>query len=179
MIQQRLMNEPVDLTPKDGGGIPGPTDDLCAPTYSFGCSDGDGFTDFALEEIQNFGSGCADLTGIPGWSQYFSLGPATLIPGNTHTVTMGTGFGSQHVNIWIDFNDDDVLDASEMILNDYQMVSSGVLYDVDVTIPVSATPGLHKMRAMTVYASSFTDPCGSYSFGEAEDYMVNVITPEY
>ena len=54
--------------------------DLCVPEYSTGCGMGDGFTDFAVEEIQNYGSGCADNMGYDGWSQYLELGPAFLLP---------------------------------------------------------------------------------------------------
>ncbi len=151
---------------------------LCAPTYSSGCSVGDGFTDFAVEEIQNLNNGCANLNGT-GWSQYFGLGPAILIPGNVHVFQMATGYGNQYVNIWIDFNDDLDLTADEMILQDYVMTEAGVLYDVDITIPANATPGEHVMRAMTVWASAFTDPCGSYSYGEAEDYKVIIGVAEY
>lgn len=176
LIEQRLLTMgPVNST---NNGNYDSTDDFCAPTYTYGCSDGDGFTDFAVEEIQNLGSGCADLNGM-GWSQYFGLGPATLVPGFTHTFSMSTGYANQYVNIWIDYNDDDILTANEIILQDYYLTSPGILYDVDVTIPANATPGLHAMRAMDVYSSTFTDPCGSYSFGEAEDYMVNIITPDY
>ena len=177
VIHQRMVNSGV-VNLKTTSKPPSPTDDLCAPSYSTGCAEGDGLTDFAVEEIQNYGSGCADLNGI-GWSQYLSLGPATLIPGNTHTFTLGTGFSSQYVNIWIDYNDDEILTPDEMILSDFFLTSSGVLYDVDITIPPNATPGTHYMRAMAVYYTMFTDPCGSYSYGEAEDYYVNIITPEY
>ena len=151
---------------------------LCAPVYSSGCSLGDGFTDFAVEEIQNLNNGCEDLNGT-GWSQYFGLGPATLIPGNIHTFQMATGYSNQHVNIWIDFNDDLDLTDDEMILTDYVMTDAGVLYDVDITIPATAMPGEHVMRAMTVWLNAFTDPCGSYSYGEAEDYKVFIGVAEY
>jgi len=152
---------------------------LCFPTYSSGCVVGDGFTDFAVEQIQNYDNGCEDNTGLTGCSQYFGLGPAMLFPGVTHTFTMACGYSSQHANIWIDFNDDLILDADEMILFDYVLESVGVLYDVDITIPAAAQTGLHVMRVMAVWITTFTDPCGSYSYGESEDYMVFVGVAEY
>ncbi|MCD4697921.1 MAG: carboxypeptidase regulatory-like domain-containing protein [Bacteroidales bacterium] len=156
-----------------------PSTSFCAPTYTTGCDVGDGFTDFAVEAIQNFGNGCANNTGYSGWSEYYELGPAILLPGVTHTFTMGAGFSNQYVNIWIDFNDDMVLTPDELILVDYWMEASGVLYDVDIDIPGTATPGSHNMRAMAVYANTFTDPCGSYTWGEAEDYSVIVGVADY
>ncbi len=151
---------------------------LCAPVYSSGCSVGDGFTDFAVEEIQNLANGCANLNGT-GWSQYFGLGPAILFPGVTHTFQMGTGYSNQYVNIWIDFNDDLDLTADEMIITDYVIADPGVLYDVDIEIPATALNGEHVMRVMAVWNGAFTDPCGSYSFGEAEDYKVIIGAAEY
>ncbi|MCD4683189.1 MAG: carboxypeptidase regulatory-like domain-containing protein, partial [Bacteroidales bacterium] len=156
-----------------------PSQSFCMPTYSTGCDVGDGFTDFAVEQIQNLNNGCENNTGFSGWSEYYELGPAILLPGLAHTFTLGTGFPNQYVNIWIDFNDDMVLTPDEMILVDYWMESSGVLYDVEITIPAGATPGNHGMRAMAVYAATFTDPCGSYTYGEAEDYSVIVGVPDY
>ena len=156
------------LSPKDSV--------LCIPQYSSGCGDGDGFTDFAVEEIVNFGSGCADNTGYSGWSEYYDLGPAFLIPGQTHDFIMKTGYNNQEVCIWIDFNDDGDLTGDERILTDFELSSAGQLYTASVLIPNNAMPGLHKMRARTNWQGSSADPCESYTYGEAEDYFVMVGT---
>jgi hypothetical protein len=172
LLQKRLEKLiPLPAYEKKMGDISDGTDSFCTPTYTYGCSEDDGFTDFAVEQIQNYGSDCADLNGT-GWSEYYSLGPAMLYPGMVHTFTMRTGYSNQHVNIWIDFNDDLTLSTDEIILNDYIMPLAAVLYDVDVTIPANATAGQHAMRAMSVWDNAFTDACGSYDFGEAEDYTV-------
>ena len=179
LIQMRQITDlPLPAYTKKTGGGNGPTDSFCAPTYAYGCQYGDGFTDFAVEQIQNLGSGCANLNGL-GWSEYYSLGPAILFPGLVHTFSMSVGYANQHVNIWIDFNDDLTLTSDEMILSDYIVATTGTIYDVDVTIPVNATPGPHAMRAMCVWITTFTDPCGSYNYGEAEDYSVIIGAAEY
>jgi hypothetical protein len=149
------------------------TDDLCTPQYSTGCSDGDGFTDFAVAEILNYGSGCQSINGT-GWSQYLGLGPALFLPGYDYDFMMKTGYGNQYVTIWIDFNDDMVLTADEKILSNYVMQSTGILYTVPVTIPAGAQLGQHIMRARTNWAASCNDPCSNYTYGEAEDYYVFV-----
>ncbi|MBL7103682.1 MAG: T9SS type A sorting domain-containing protein [Bacteroidales bacterium] len=145
---------------------------LCVPEYSTGCSMGDGFTDFAVEEIQNYGSGCEDNMGYDGWSQYLGLGPAFLIPGYTHDFIMQTGYDDQYVTIWIDFNDDFVLSEDEKILIDFIMDEASQFYIASVTIPVGAITGLHIMRARTNWQNSCSDPCEGYTYGEAEDYNV-------
>jgi hypothetical protein len=180
MIQQRIQTQvPGALEYSVNPGAGKSIDELCTPVYTYGCQYGDGFTSFAVEQIQNLNSGCADNTGVIGWSTYHLLGPAIMIPGFTYTFSLAVGYSNQHVNIWIDFNNDDILTADEMILFDYIAVAANQVYNVDITIPANATPGQHKMRVMCVYASTFTDPCGSYYYGEAEDYTVIVGVPAY
>ncbi len=145
---------------------------LCQPDYEFGCSQNDGFSDFAVEQIQNFDSGCDDNTGYPGWSEYYDLDTALFLPGNNYLFTFASNYINQHVNIWIDFNDDLVLMPDEMILSDYIITEAGVLQNVEIDIPGGAVDGLHLMRAMAVWPNAFNDPCGSYLYGEAEDYAV-------
>lgn len=177
LIQQRLENSVPAVFDKKKKSNKA-TDSFCGPTYTNGCMYGDGFTDFAVEQIQNYGTGCADLNGI-GWSEYYNLGPAILMPGFSYTFTMATGFPNQYVNIWIDYNDDETLTPDEIILVDFYLANSGEMYTTDVVIPANAVPGQHAMRAMMVYASLFTDPCGAYSYGEAEDYSVIIGVPAY
>lgn len=150
---------------------------LCEAEYGNGCGMGDGFTDFAVEEIENYGSGCDDLNGT-GWSQYLDLGPAILYPGLTHDFTMKTGYDEQFATIWIDFNDDEDLTSDEIILFDFEMTESGQFYTASVTIPTDATPGLHYMRARTNWQASCDDPCNQYSYGETEDYYVLIGSAE-
>jgi len=149
-------------------------DELCVPEYSTGCSMGDGFTDFAVEEIENYGSGCEDNMGYDGWSQYLELGPAFLIPGFTHDFILRTGYNNQLVTIWIDFDDDYVLTESEKVLIDFELEEAGTFYTAQVPIPPDAQMGLHIIRARTNWGSSASDPCDNYNYGEAEDYMVVV-----
>jgi hypothetical protein len=153
----------------------GPTDSFCAPAFAYGCSGySDGLTGFGLEQIQNLNSGCDDNTGMAGWSTYFNLGPAVLEAGQQYTVAMRSGYSNQFVNIWIDFNDDNMLTEDERILNNFNLAAANTWYNATITIPENALPGQYKMRAMAVWNSQFSDPCGSYGYGEAEDYTVLV-----
>ncbi|MCB0824497.1 MAG: carboxypeptidase regulatory-like domain-containing protein, partial [Bacteroidales bacterium] len=171
--QSRIL--PPDLIKKNLAEKPVPeSGNLCIPEYGTGCSMGDGFTDFAIAEIENYNSNCADNTGYDGWSEYLELGPAMLLPGNSYDCFMQTGYADQYVTIWIDFNDDFVLTSDEKVLIDYVMQEVGVLYTASVAIPADAQPGLHIMRARTNWQNSASDPCNNYSYGEAEDYMVMV-----
>jgi hypothetical protein len=170
--KREIQKKPADLSVEIHCIKPmGSSKDLCTPGYSTGCSQGDGFIDFAVAEIENYNSGCEDLNGT-GWSQYLGLGPAILTPGYSYDFIMKTGYGDQYVTIWIDFNNDEELSQDEKILSNYVMQSAGTLYTVSVEIPSDALMGQHMMRARTNWAGSCNDPCSDYTYGEAEDYYV-------
>ncbi len=151
----------------------GGVNELCVPEYNTGCTYGDGFTDFALGEIENYGSGCEDNAGL-GWSQYFELGPAELAAGGTYTVTMASGYEWNFATIWIDYNDDLAFTEDEQIVFNYALPETGVFADVEFTLPADAAEGMHVMRARTNYNGDCLDACEYYLYGEAEDYYVNI-----
>ncbi|MEN8224641.1 MAG: T9SS type A sorting domain-containing protein [Bacteroidota bacterium] len=146
---------------------------LCEPVYTTGCEYGDGFDDFIMEEIVNLETGCENNAG-PGWSEYFDLGPATLEPGETYTVSMKTHYTLNYATIWIDFNDDMILSDYEKIISNFVFQDTGVLCHAQFTIPYDANPGLHHMRARTRFNNGCNEPCDIYDFGEAEDYYVQI-----
>jgi len=148
--------------------------ELCEPFYYTGCISGDNISDFALEQIQNYNSGCEELTSI-GWSRYFNLGPAELMEGMSYDMTIASDNTNQYVSVWIDFNDDGDLTADEWVLNNFQIVNGGELYTVELNIPENSNAGIHYMRVRTRQFYVCNDPCLDYGLGETEDYYVNII----
>ena len=152
---------------------------LCAPTYSNGCSFGDGLTYFDIDNQYTNATGCDNNAGT-GWSQYLGLPPANLIPGMTYDATFATGYGNQGVTVWIDFNDDYTLDVSEIIIDCFNLPTAGSNFTTSFVMPAGATPGTHQMRAMANWQPTDPcpyDPCGSFTYGETEDYMVTIVSP--
>ena len=146
--------------------------EICLPLYTQGCGNFEyGFTDFILEQIDNSNSGCDELNG-KGWSQYFELGPAELQAGEAYTISMATGYENVYASVWIDFNDDFVLSADEMVVDNYLVENPSNMYDVQITIPEDAADGLFLMRARTNGNGLCNDPCEEYYYGEAEDYWI-------
>ncbi|MCB2219670.1 MAG: T9SS type A sorting domain-containing protein [Bacteroidetes bacterium] len=175
LLAQEQTRKSINQTEKNLSEKPVPeSGNLCIPEYNTGCSMGDGFTDFAIAEIENYNSNCEDNTGYDGWSEYLELGPAILLPGNAYDCFMQTGYSNQYVTIWIDFNDDFILTTDERVLIDFIMEDVGTMYTASVSIPSNAQPGLHIMRARTNWQNPASDPCENYGYGEAEDYMVQV-----
>ncbi|MDD2984581.1 MAG: GEVED domain-containing protein [Crocinitomicaceae bacterium] len=154
-----------------------PTIAYCVPLYTTGCSSSDRITNFILESISN-NSGTNCSSSPKGYSDYTTLS-TDLTEGISYnsSINIGSG-GAAGVSIWIDFNNNGVFETSENVGNSTSTYTSGSTGNVlAVTIPLGSSPGTHRMRVRHVYntAGNIIDPCNSYSFGEVEDYTVNII----
>jgi len=90
------------------------------------------------------------------------------------TVVNGAVYGDEDLGVWIDWNQDgDFYDAGENIVCEVDDDGQGT-FTFDV--PGSASLGTTKMRVRIKYFDSDCgDPCGTTTYGEVEDYSVNVI----
>jgi predicted GH43/DUF377 family glycosyl hydrolase len=144
----------------------------CVPVYFNGCEDGHGFNDFALNEIENYNSGCGSMDGT-GYSRYLELGPAEVLPGETYTLTISSNHDMQYATVWVDWNGNMEYEEDEMVIDNFIMEQAGVSYEVDFVVPSSIERLTeYPMRARTNYNDSCNDPCRNYYFGETEDYML-------
>ena len=143
----------------------------CAP--SMNCGVGDGLQLFQLLDINN-------PSGCEGYGDFTDL-VTNVEQGGIHDVTMTTGYGNQYVRIWIDMNDDFTYSMDEMVMNDYVIAegSAGGTYTetTQLTIPADAPLGMHSMRVKTNWNAGVPDDaCELTTYGETEDYMVNIVT---
>jgi hypothetical protein len=143
----------------------------CAP--SMDCSFADGLQLFQLLDINN-------PSGCEGYGD-FTDQTTNVEQGGTHDVTMTTGYGNQFVRIWIDFNDDYTYTLDELVLDNYEIAdgaaSGSYTETTQITIPSDAPLGEHLMRVKTNWNAGVPDDaCAETTYGETEDYMVNVVT---
>lgn len=103
-----------------------------------------------------------------------------VTPGNSYNISvrMGTCGGSftKSGKVYIDWNQDqDFLDPGEEVFT-CGPGSPTTTYTGTVTVPATASIGSTRMRVVVEETSSltFVDPCGSFTWGETEDYTVNV-----
>jgi len=105
-----------------------------------------------------------------GYTDYSSTegGVTELRPGQTLSLSVEP-MGSNLTGVWIDWNNDGVFSG--------QGEEIGYIYDkpLDITIPegLSVSEGLKRMRLVMDYSNE-PQPCGSYYFGETEDYGILV-----
>ncbi|MEE9555233.1 MAG: GEVED domain-containing protein [candidate division Zixibacteria bacterium] len=101
---------------------------------------------------------------------------ATVNLGGTYnlSVSFESGIYTEHVRAWIDWNQDEVFAPAESYY-----LGSGVstTLSLDITVPLDAILGDTRMRVIEDYGSDPGDDasCISTSYGEAEDYTVEVL----
>jgi hypothetical protein len=119
--------------------------------------------------------GLNNPSGASGYSNFTSL-VASLTPGSGVNVTLTPGFsGSSYTEnwkIWIDYNGDkDFSDAGEEVFSG----SGSSAVTGSFTVPTSAS-GQTRMRVSMSWSSQ-PPMCGTFTYGEVEDYTVNFSAP--
>lgn len=151
------------------------TTPVCHPQYTNGCALGDGLDGFVLNGTtlsQN--SGCST-----GSYDSFTATSSTLTAGASYNFT-GTLIPSnyqQGVSVWADLNRNNLFEINlgELIYQTPDPLTgqfSGVL-----ALPANLTTGSLSIRVVVRYKTIPLDPCGSYDYGETEDYLLSVVNP--
>ena len=115
-----------------------------------------------------------------GYEDFTGDAPINLIAGECHNFAINVGYSgteyAEYYAIWIDLNqDEDFSDPGEQIFNSSAPSVGGV--GVNITIPTGAIAGETRMRLIMSY-SSISSPCGSFAYGEVEDYTVNMLNAD-
>jgi hypothetical protein len=149
------------------------TEDIsyCIPNYATGTVEGDYVALVQLGDINNTTIGSSS----PYYTFYSSL-TTNLTLSNNYTITLGSGtYSSQNnISVWIDYNYNGTFDTSEKLGN--VTLSGNSTGTINFTIPPEAITGTTRMRVKEVYNTSNIDPCANYTWGETEDYNVNIVS---
>lgn len=115
-----------------------------------------------------------------GYGNYSGIS-TTLAKGSAYTITITPAingapgaYTNDEIAAWIDYNNDlDFDDAGERIA--YVLVAAGWNNAFNFTVPANATTGLVNMRVRISYSvDGAIVPCGQSTFGEVEDYKINI-----
>lgn len=103
-----------------------------------------------------------------------------MIPGTCHNFAINVGYSGteypEYYGIWIDLNhDEDFSDPGEKIFQSSAPQVGGT--GVNIDIPTTGTIGETRMRVVMSYSSTLM-PCGSFAYGEVEDYTVNILASD-
>lgn len=114
------------------------------------------------------------------YSNYTALPAPNLIMSLTSnlSVEVGTCGGNYNngVSVWIDYNQNgSFADAGERVYFSPATTSGPHIETASILIPITATPGLTRMRVICSESAVPSNPCGTYTWGETEDYTVNIL----
>lgn len=150
----------------------------CTPFFTYGydaCAANIAILHFGVPGVG--GASIDDNSGcsFAGYEDHTSLS-ATLTAGTTvvSNITVGTDYYTS-TQVWIDFNDNGLFEGSETVGGANGQVGN---FNISLSIPSAAPGGTHKMRVLTGFdIASYPDlsPCGNYNYGNAKDYMVNIV----
>jgi hypothetical protein len=147
----------------------------CTPTYStYSVCAGGSINNVTFETINN-SPGCASGSSAAYYKDFTStLSPVTVLPGNSYPISMSIGNNwNGSCNVWIDFDQNQVFDPSEVVYTGSGGSSSPYIYTGTVTIPTTASAGITRMRVMGQEGGPPSDPCaGGYS--EIHDYALSI-----
>lgn len=110
-----------------------------------------------------------------GYADFTSLNTGSFLPGSQVDITIDPEYAGivyeEYFKVWVDFNQDGILtDPGE------EVVSYGPVSTTDTstfTIPTNILPGAYHCRVIMQWGSAPVS-CGNFSFGEVEDYIINV-----
>ncbi len=151
----------------------------CLPTYQNACTSGDFIDDVQFVTINQVATGCGATSA--NYSNYSSTISTTVARNSVHQITVrpGSQWGQYFIAL-IDFNQDqDFADPGEFF--DIGYANPGQAISSNISIPANATTGSTRLRVMCRYFTTpltHSDSCATgLSFGEVEDYGLNIIPP--
>lgn len=151
----------------------------CTPVFSTGCNTFDiGIDDFIVNGINwNPNSNCTSNGGVT-----LKFDPIrTLNFGTTYNFTLnpiwiGSSANPVQASIWVDLNKNGIFENSERLFYTTSSTTNPIINTF--IIPNSSSPiSKTRLRVILSFSSTPTDPCGTYTFGESEDYIINLSGP--
>lgn len=148
----------------------------CTPAAS-NCTADDEIKNVSFGSLNNASSGCSGN----GYTDYTaSVAAPVLPPGQAANIAVKIGPGTDdNAGVWIDFNKNGIFESSEYTFIGYTDSPNDTTLIKSITIPVNATLGITRMRIRVRYGSpgiTGTNACTAFSFGETEDYFINIST---
>jgi len=149
----------------------GPINASCSPVTTGYCC-GMGIYNVTFNTINN-----TTNNGVESYQDYTCSSSATVIVGKKYYLAIETGTTYQeNVVVWIDFDNDGVFNASDIIFNS---VAGYINHTDSILIPSTSVLGTPlRMRVASDYYSAATPtPCTNVVYGQFEDYTI-IIQPD-
>jgi hypothetical protein len=121
------------------------------------------------------------IAGCATYSNFTALPAPDLSPGGNYNiiVRLGTCGGNfnKYARVFIDYNQDfDFLDPGET-LGTIGPILAPAIGTVNFTVPGGASLGNTRLRIVCIEGNANPPSCGTYTWGETEDYTVSIMSP--
>jgi hypothetical protein len=164
-----LVNGAPTVIPAAGVAMP------CSATSTL--SSGDFIANVTLGSINN----TTIATGTSYYNDYTATQSTTLASGTAYTINLqvGTWTADNYIGAWIDFNNNgSFTDPGEQIALSGALAGNAI-YTSTFTVPTITVPTASvRMRVRETFGS-VAAPCGSVTYGEVEDYTINLTGADY
>ncbi len=129
---------------------------------------------FKLEQIDNTSE------NNNGYGNFLNQS-TSLVPNQFYFIKMNAGFtdyvGDVNWRIWIDYNQNQTFETGEEVIAEYiPNIAAGIdglETNLVFSIPSGALNGTTRLR-VSLRQGAFAPECGSYNFGETEDYSISI-----
>jgi GEVED domain/SprB repeat/Secretion system C-terminal sorting domain len=114
---------------------------------------------------------------VVGTTPTFTVAQASIVPFSVQVGTCGGNFNNVSA-IWIDFDHSGTFDASEQLYSSAAAVNGPHVESGNLNIPLTALLGNTTMRVITNETGTpiaAGNACSGYTWGETEDYLINII----
>ncbi len=148
--------------------------DVCTPTAN--CAGfNDGVTQFELAD-QDLAPECGDSPA--GYSDNRDIVFNFVLNDNPFDGTLQMGFANSAYALWIDFNDNGIFEAEELVSDGFVATANADFnFTIDFEAIDAVTTGSHVMRLRGEdedQAGDVLDPCDDLAFGRTNDYTANI-----
>ncbi len=129
-------------------------------------------------------------TAPPGicetYNDYTTMTPVDLSAGGKYTLSVvsttctGLTFFTHRTLAWIDYNKSNTFEAAEAVVpTAITATSTPFTFNFTFTVPCNISTGNTRMRIVMIEGAltNPTNACGTYTWGETEDYTVNLQLP--
>jgi len=131
-------------------------------------------TNYEWIDLVELGSINNTTSADGGYGDYTNLS-TDLTRGSNVTIYISAGFASssytEYWHVWIDFDQNGTFDSDEELVNGSSSSADQLYASFD--IPSDAVLGQTRMRVTMKYNSA-ASPCETFTYGEVEDYTVNI-----
>lgn len=142
-------------------------------------------SDEYISNVKITAEGTTGVNSTSGASNYtnYSADPARLVKlmantsNNSISVskTWTAGQYNEAITVWIDFDRSGTYDADEIVVSSSPDKLTPVTDIFSVPVDAYVGPKTVGMRVVLRYNASQLTPCGSFSYGEVEDYAVSIV----